>query len=170
MSWISRFFRAVGPWRLVLSAVVLTLMGFVTTVVPSPIFPPGRVPASWPTADGSKGTHYSVLSDVSVENVTHLQIAWSYRTGDVQAYEKGLAGTAFEELDAVNNSGRASYADNDSHTKTPAATKPRTTKPTTALILKNARSTSDAFRCSRSKSAPIMSSTVAASGPSMTVQ
>jgi quinoprotein glucose dehydrogenase len=36
------------------------------------------------------------IPDISADNVKYLDVAWSYRTGDVQTHENGLAGTAFE--------------------------------------------------------------------------
>ena len=50
----------------------------------------------WRTADGTGGTHYSSLADITAENVESLEVAWTYRTGDVSAHEDGRAGTAFE--------------------------------------------------------------------------
>ena len=96
MSWISRFFRALGPTRVMEAASVLAVMGFVAGTVPPPDFTPGFEPADWPTSDGNGGTHYSGLPDISADNVKYLDVAWSYRTGDVQTHENGLAGTAFE--------------------------------------------------------------------------
>lgn len=55
----------------------------------------GRV-AEWPTADGVEGTHYSPLADISAANVDGLEVAWTYRTGDVGDGTAGQAGTAFE--------------------------------------------------------------------------
>ena len=55
----------------------------------------GRV-AEWPTADGVEGTHYSPLADITPANVHGLEMAWTYRTGDVSDGAAGLAGTAFE--------------------------------------------------------------------------
>jgi quinoprotein glucose dehydrogenase len=37
----------------------------------------------WPTADGVGGTHQSALADITPRTVGALQIAWTYRTGDV---------------------------------------------------------------------------------------
>lgn len=54
----------------------------------------GRV-VEWPTADGFQGTHYSELADITPGNVRELEVAWTYRTGDVSD-GKGSAGTAFE--------------------------------------------------------------------------
>ncbi|MSR19969.1 MAG: pyrroloquinoline quinone-dependent dehydrogenase [Gemmatimonadetes bacterium] len=61
-----------------------------------PRFVPGLEPAAWPTADGVVGNHYSPLADITPENVGHLEVAWTYRTGDVHGHEDGKAGTAFE--------------------------------------------------------------------------
>ena len=98
MSWISRLFRPSGLVRVIgtAAAVVLTVTVFVAGTASSPNFTPGFEPADWPTSDGTGGTHYSVLSDISAANVAYLEVAWSYRTGDVQRHQDGLAGTAFE--------------------------------------------------------------------------
>ncbi len=96
MSWISRIFRAASPPRVIILAGVLVATGFATLRAPIPNFVPGFEPQNWPTADGTGGTHYSVLSDISADNVKYLEVAWSYRTGDVQKHQDGLAGTAFE--------------------------------------------------------------------------
>src|SRR5688572_3398883 len=50
----------------------------------------------WPTADGVEGTHYSPLADISVGNIHALEVAWTYRTGDVSDGTAGEAVTAFE--------------------------------------------------------------------------
>ena len=55
-----------------------------------------RAVAEWPTADGVEGTHYSPLADISAANVHALEVAWTYRTGDVSDGTAGQAGTAFE--------------------------------------------------------------------------
>ena len=96
MSWISRIFRVASPTPVMEAAVVLAVMGFVTGTVPPPDFTPGFEPVDWPTSDGNGGTHYSALPDISADNVKYLDVAWSYRTGDVQTHQNGLAGTAFE--------------------------------------------------------------------------
>jgi quinoprotein glucose dehydrogenase len=59
-------------------------------------FVPGFEPAAWLTADGGMGNHYSGLTDITRETVAHLEVAWSYRTGDVHEHVNGMAGTAFE--------------------------------------------------------------------------
>ena len=98
MSWISRLFRPSSLVRVIgtAAAVVLTVTVFGAGTASSPNFTPGLEPADWPTSDGTGGTHYSVLSDISAANVAYLEVAWSYRTGDVQRHQDGLAGTAFE--------------------------------------------------------------------------
>lgn len=70
---------------------------FATGETPSATFTtPGRDPRSWPTADGFGGNHYSPLADITADNVRQLEVAWTYRTGDVHTHENGVAGTAFE--------------------------------------------------------------------------
>lgn len=75
MSWISRYSRAAGPPRFSVLAVLLAVMELVSTTAPSPSFTPGFEPHDWPTADGNGGTHYSVLSDISADNVEYLDVA-----------------------------------------------------------------------------------------------
>ncbi|HET6924137.1 MAG TPA: hypothetical protein VFI16_13400, partial [Anaeromyxobacteraceae bacterium] len=50
----------------------------------------------WPTADGVGGTHQSALADITPRTVGALQVAWTYRTGDVSDGGDGTAATAFE--------------------------------------------------------------------------
>jgi quinoprotein glucose dehydrogenase len=50
----------------------------------------------WPTADGVQGAHRSGLADITRENVAALEVAWTYRTGDVSDGGDGTAATAFE--------------------------------------------------------------------------
>jgi quinoprotein glucose dehydrogenase len=83
-------------------AYVLALMA-VVVAIPYRARPAASAPASgerpiteWPTADGVGGTHYSPLADISAANVHALEVAWTYRTGDMSDGTAGLAGTAFE--------------------------------------------------------------------------
>src|SRR5687768_1171709 len=59
-------------------------------------YPPGRAVTDWPTTDGVGGAHSSPLADITPENVAALEVAWTYRTGDVATHGDGMAGTAFE--------------------------------------------------------------------------
>ena len=59
-------------------------------------YTPGTDVVDWPRADGRDGTHYSSLSDITPANVSDLEVAWSYRTGDWSTHGDGKAGTAFE--------------------------------------------------------------------------
>lgn len=68
---------------------------------PSASFRPGEYALAWPTTDGAQGNHFSALGDIAPGNVSHLDLAWSYRTGDVHAHEGGMAGTAFEATPIV---------------------------------------------------------------------
>ncbi len=58
--------------------------------------PAGGPIVEWPTADGVQGTHHSALADITPENVAALEVAWTYRTGDVSDGKKGRGATAFE--------------------------------------------------------------------------
>ena len=68
--------------------------------VPRPAVGEARV-AEWPTADGTHGAHHSPLTDITVHNVASLEVAWTYRTGDVSDGQAALAGTAFEATPIV---------------------------------------------------------------------
>lgn len=57
---------------------------------------PGPMVVEWLAADGEGGTHFSPLTDISPDNVQDLEVAWTYRTGDVSEKGNGRAGTAFE--------------------------------------------------------------------------
>jgi len=58
---------------------------------------PGDGPvAEWPAADGNGGAHASPLSDITPERVASLEVAWTYRTGDVNNGKGDQAGSAFE--------------------------------------------------------------------------
>ena len=95
MASITRF---CGSWFLVwvLLVAVLGLAAAVGAGSPESGFVPGVETADWPTADGGAGNRYSPLADITPENVTELDVAWQYRTGDVHAHRDGFAGTAFE--------------------------------------------------------------------------
>lgn len=83
-------------------AYALTMMAALVAIPyrARPAAPPpvsgARPVAEWPTADGVEGTHYSPLSDITAANVHALEVAWTYRTGDLSDGTAGLAGTAFE--------------------------------------------------------------------------
>jgi quinoprotein glucose dehydrogenase len=93
-----------GPWpttrrsraELALAALIV-LVGVPYRARPAAPLPPtdARV-AEWPTADGVEGTHHSPLADITPENVHALDVAWTYRTGDVGDGTASLAGMAFE--------------------------------------------------------------------------
>ena len=55
-----------------------------------------RAVAEWPTTDGVGGAHYSGLAEITPANVASLEVAWTYRTGDVNDGKDGKAATAFE--------------------------------------------------------------------------
>jgi quinoprotein glucose dehydrogenase len=61
----------------------------------APIVETRRV-SDWPVSDGTRGTHYSPLTDITSANVADLRVAWTYRTGDVSDGKNGWVGTAFE--------------------------------------------------------------------------
>ncbi|MCG6986752.1 MAG: pyrroloquinoline quinone-dependent dehydrogenase [Gemmatimonadetes bacterium] len=63
---------------------------------PRRTFTPGLEPGAWPTSDGVGGAHFSPLTDINRESIPFLEVAWTYRTGDVAKYAHGMAGTSFE--------------------------------------------------------------------------
>ncbi|MCP5043747.1 MAG: pyrroloquinoline quinone-dependent dehydrogenase [bacterium] len=53
--------------------------------------------AGWPAYGGNgAGTRYSALTQITKQNVSALEIAWVYRTGDVDRGEETILGTAFQ--------------------------------------------------------------------------
>jgi quinoprotein glucose dehydrogenase len=78
-----------------LAAASLALLPFRLRSGPLALGPAGP-PVDWPTADGAQGTHYSPLSEITPANVHALEVAWTYRSGDVGDGKSDLAGTAFE--------------------------------------------------------------------------
>ena len=88
-----------------LFASVLLAVGFVASVAwfsrdaeyPGWRSDPLSQPAhEWPTPDGFTGNHYSVLGDITPDNVRHLEVAWVHRTGDVTQGREGEASSAFQ--------------------------------------------------------------------------
>ena len=63
---------------------------------PAVTFVPGWPSYDWPTPDGFGGTHHSPLSDITAKTVEYLEVAWTYRTGDVHDRSDGMAGTAYK--------------------------------------------------------------------------
>jgi quinoprotein glucose dehydrogenase len=82
---------------------IAVALGLVSTSVSESTrtYVPGDQATNWPTADGVGGTHYSPLADITRETVRYLEVAWTYRTGDVHTHEDGMAGTAFEATPIV---------------------------------------------------------------------
>jgi len=53
--------------------------------------------AEWPAYGGdSRGTRHSPVSQIDRDNVGHLEVAWTYRTGDVDDGSETLLGTSFQ--------------------------------------------------------------------------
>ena len=51
---------------------------------PAPEIPVGGPTAEWPVYGGAPGgAHYSPLTQIDQENVSQLEVAWTYHTGDV---------------------------------------------------------------------------------------
>jgi quinoprotein glucose dehydrogenase len=88
--WLRRF--AFAAALLALSAQPLYLAPTWNTPAPSPSAPP----AEWVRTDGDGGAHASPLADITAATVDRLEVAWTYRTGDVSDGSRGTAGTAFQ--------------------------------------------------------------------------
>jgi len=52
--------------------------------------------SEWIRTDGPDGAHASPLRDITASTVDRLEVAWTYRTGDVSDGKNGRAGTAFQ--------------------------------------------------------------------------
>tara|TARA_R100000005_G_scaffold95945_2_gene79677 strand:- start:5398 stop:7308 length:1911 start_codon:yes stop_codon:yes gene_type:complete len=51
--------------------------------------------AEWPVYGGDPGgRHYSAASDINVDNVAQLQVAWTFRSGDSSAHVEDMAKTS----------------------------------------------------------------------------
>ena len=84
------------PSRWILIIVSMGLVSVTEMGDSAPSVTPGQTPYGWPTADGVGGSHFSPLADITAQNVTQLEVAWTYQTGDVSTHANGMAGTAFE--------------------------------------------------------------------------
>ncbi|MBT8404427.1 MAG: pyrroloquinoline quinone-dependent dehydrogenase [Gemmatimonadetes bacterium] len=72
---------------------------YIVQAAPRPVAVPIPEPglaAEWAHPDGTGGAHYSSLRDITSANVRGLEVAWTYRTGDVSPNADGRAGTAFQ--------------------------------------------------------------------------
>lgn len=96
--------RAHVVFALAVMTVLVAIPFRARPAVPMPVADEGRV-AEWPTADGVEGTHYAPLADITPANVHSLEVAWTYRTGDVSDGTTSLAGTAFEATPIMVESG-----------------------------------------------------------------
>ena len=79
--------------RVALTLAVMVLAGCRANVdVPS-----GGPVAEWPAYGGDTGgSRYSPLTQITRDNVAHLDVAWTYRTGDVSDGRKTLRKTSFQ--------------------------------------------------------------------------
>ncbi len=67
-------------------AIVAALLVAIAIGLPAEAAPPGeaRAVAEWPSYGGDPGgSRYTPIDDISAENLSELEIAWTYRTGDV---------------------------------------------------------------------------------------
>jgi len=79
-----------GPW------VAAALLSFACSDGPSPLDLTGPI-AGWPAYGGDPGgTRYSPLTQITPANVTELEVAWVYRTGDYPGGRLEVAKTAFQ--------------------------------------------------------------------------
>jgi len=66
--------------------IVAAFLFVLALVLPAEAAPPGEAGgiAEWPSYGGDPGgSRYTPLDDINAENLSDLEIAWSYRTGDV---------------------------------------------------------------------------------------
>ena len=67
-------------------AIVAALLVAIAIGLPAEAAPPGEASAvaEWPSYGGDPGgSRYTPIDDISAENLSQLEIAWTYRTGDV---------------------------------------------------------------------------------------
>ena len=70
---------------------------------PTPI-PPGGPVADWPEYGGDRGgLRYSPLTQITPQNVASLEVAWTYRHGDVSDGSDGTSRTSFQATPIVAN-------------------------------------------------------------------
>jgi quinoprotein glucose dehydrogenase len=84
--------------RVALALTVMVLAGCRANVdVPS-----GGPVAEWPAYGGDAGgSRYSPLTQITRDNIAHLDVAWTYRTGDVSDGRKTLRKTSFQATPIV---------------------------------------------------------------------
>lgn len=70
------------------------------TARPSTLHAPGTTVSEWETSDGRGGNHWSPLRDIHAGNVRDLEVAWTYRTGDMSDGSEGPR-TAFQATPIV---------------------------------------------------------------------
>lgn len=76
-------------------AALLLCLGWLACFAPEPLDTSGPV-ADWPTHGGEGGRHYSPLTQITPGNVGALEVAWTYRHGDVSQGTPDVARTSFQ--------------------------------------------------------------------------
>ncbi|UCC70981.1 MAG: pyrroloquinoline quinone-dependent dehydrogenase [Gemmatimonadota bacterium] len=87
-----------AKWLVALLALVAVIMlARATLSGPDIVLSTGGPIADWPAYGGDPyGTRYSPLTQITPENVEHLEVAWVHRTGDVSDGSKYPRKTSFE--------------------------------------------------------------------------
>ena len=76
-------------------AALLLCVAAVACSAPEPLDSSGPV-AGWPEHGGEGARHYSPLTQITPDNVHALEVAWTYRHGDVSQGTADVARTSFQ--------------------------------------------------------------------------
>jgi quinoprotein glucose dehydrogenase len=80
-----------------LTLVALVLLARAVVSGPEIILPTGGPLGGWPAYGGdANGTRYSPLTQITADNVKHLEVAWVHRTGDVSDGSRYRRKSSFE--------------------------------------------------------------------------
>ncbi|UCC81929.1 MAG: pyrroloquinoline quinone-dependent dehydrogenase [Gemmatimonadota bacterium] len=81
----------------ILTLVAVVLLARAAVSGPDTVLSVGGPVAGWPAYGGdANGTRYSPLTQITVENVKHLEVAWVHQTGDVSDGSRYRRKSAFE--------------------------------------------------------------------------
>jgi quinoprotein glucose dehydrogenase len=90
--------RTITTAAMITAATALFLV--TDTARPSTLHAPGTIVSEWATPDGTGGNHWSPLDDIDAGTVGGLEVAWTYRTGDMNDGTDGPR-TAFQATPIV---------------------------------------------------------------------
>ncbi len=90
--------RSAGTWRPLVSAVLLAAFCASLLACREPLrVEPGGPVAGWPAYGGDDGgTRYSPLEQITPQNVTYLEVAWTLRTGDLPDGSQSAGRASFQ--------------------------------------------------------------------------